>query len=772
MLEKIIEPFFDWYRADDHAREEDAYREEITGRKLELYSREEFIDFFYRFYAEGGKVQSGGERHKNEFKQMVQQNYSDFRSFILEPFKSDFGLDSWLVRLGSFPYFGQGIATIFLNRVDKQRYVIVNEKSIAAFTALGFDIKGDLISKYRLILESATHLINRFPKLLNFYVVDALTHFMLGVAEGKNLMDEYRAELPAVHFHRLLLSIQQTKKMPDLLAVGDYIVNHEYGEIREIRADVFSALRKPLESLDSVQIKNIFKKAKLLSGHSSISAQLTSVLNNSSFITTLDSFIQDMQIEHNPAKIDQFAQDCAVMGFKGADGRPSYSNVALFVSVILTSLWPDRYVDYRAARWNSLMKKIRLPDDFSNLDANSVGSSLLRAGEVAKQVSMFPAFRQAFAIHLMTLPANWIVAGLAELINNEGIKDVQLPLVENGMPKEPQYPLNQILFGPPGTGKTYTTIILAVAIVEGLATEDYEKLERTALRRLFEKYRQEDRIGFVTFHPSMGYEEFIEGIKPVPPEEGVGTISVSYKIVPGIFQILAKKAAENSDLKYVLIIDEINRGNVANIFGELITLIEKDKRAGNAEALTVKLPYSQKDFTVPNNLYLIGTMNTADRSVEALDTALRRRFSFVNIKAQPELLANIECQGIRLDQMLGAINQRIEKLLDHDHHIGHSYFMVNTLNELGLDDLKIIFKDHIVPLLQEYFYGDYAKIGLVLGKDFVKRIDEQTQRRFMPFSHEFVDEFIEKPVYMITNENNWTRNSFLSIYQQNLDEND
>jgi len=772
MLEKIIDRFSEWYKSDLHSKQEDAYSEEISSGKLELFSREEFIDFFFRFYIDGGKVQSGGNRHKNEFKTMVEQKFSDFRDFILEPFKAEFDINSWLSRLEAYPYFGQGIATIYLNRIDKKRYVIVNEKSIKAFTALGFEIKGDLIERYDLVLKAARYFSSRFPQLSNFYIVDALTHFLLGIDEGMQLLAEYRTELPAIYFHRFLLSVQEAENLTDLPAVGDWIVNHEYEEIRQLRAEIFIALRHPLENYEIDQIKNVLKKAKLLAGHASISAQLISVLNNPSFITTLRSFIHDMQIEHSQSRIDQFAQDCAAMGFKDADGKISYSAVALFTSVILTSLWPDRYVDYRAGRWRSLTEKFGMPYEFPNLDANSVGGSLLRAGEAAKFVSLFPDFQQAFANHLKTIPANWIVAGLAEMIYNGAFKHIQRHSLENDMILIPRHPLNQILYGPPGTGKTYSTIKLAVAIIEEKNTEDYEKVERTELRRLFEKYRQEKRIGFVTFHPSMGYEEFIEGIKPVPLEEGMGTMAVSYKIVPGIFQILAQKATENRNLKYVLIIDEINRGNVANIFGELITLIEKDKRADNAEALMVKLPYSQKDFTVPNNLYLIGTMNTADRSVEALDTALRRRFSFVNIKAQPELLAHIDCQGIRLDQMLHAINHRIEKLLDQDHHIGHSYFMINPLNELGLADLRIIFKDNIVPLLQEYFYGDYAKIGLVLGKDFIQRIDEQTQTRFMDFSHEFVDEFYEKPIYMITDVNNWTRNSFVRIYQQDSDEND
>ncbi|MDD4310597.1 MAG: AAA family ATPase [Candidatus Cloacimonetes bacterium] len=168
---------------------------------------------------------------------------------------------------------------------------------------------------------------------------------------------------------------------------------------------------------------------------------------------------------------------------------------------------------------------------------------------------------------------------------------------------------------------------------------------------------------------------------------------------------------------YVLIIDEINRGNVSQIFGELITLIEPDKRAGMPEALDVTLPYSKEKFSVPANLYIIGTMNTADRSVEALDTALRRRFSFREMTPEYDLLKGSEYEGIRLNSLLEKINLRIEGLLDKDHAIGHSYFLKVSKGECTL---KAVFFNEIIPLLQEYFYGNFGRIEMVLGSGFVK----------------------------------------------------
>ncbi len=182
---------------------------------------------------------------------------------------------------------------------------------------------------------------------------------------------------------------------------------------------------------------------------------------------------------------------------------------------------------------------------------------------------------------------------------------------------------------------------------------------------------------------------------------------------------------------FVLIIDEINRGNIAQIFGELITLIEKDKREGGDEELKAILPYSKKPFSVPSNLHIIGTMNTADRSIEALDTALRRRFTFEEIPPKPKVIEeegalNDEGSDIRIGQsysrlstILETINKRIEKLLDKDHLIGHSYFM----DVKSASDLQRVFYRNIIPLLEEYFYGDKGKIQLVLGQGFIKQAD-------------------------------------------------
>ncbi|ERJ27737.1 McrB family protein [Campylobacter concisus] len=429
--------------------------------------------------------------------------------------------------------------------------------------------------------------------------------------------------------------------------------------------------------------------------------------------------------------------------------------------------------------------------------------------------------------------------------DNEGYK-----MTDND--KKLTYPLNQILYGPPGTGKTYSVVSKALEIIEGNASDDRSK---------FKKYIETGQIKFVTFHQSYGYEEFVEGIKPVFDKESQDK-GLEYKITNGIFKDICKNtifnigdtiegytisyagteliklkkkniqgeipvpiylieelvrllknrsitiediknksaADKNPEIlekyivngytnlftylveyymeksnikseKRVLIIDEINRGNISKIFGELITLIEPSKRLGADDEIMVELPYSKEKFGVPSNLYIIGTMNTADRSIALMDTALRRRFEFVEMMPEYDTLNKIIIEGINVGKMLKTINERIEYLYDRDHTIGHAYF----IDVSDLKTLANVFKNKILPLLQEYFYDDWEKIRLVLGDS---QKDENLQlvkvKKNMVAKELFgskIDDIDDKILYEINFKAFNDPQSYIKIYSQaNKDE--
>lgn len=302
-------------------------------------------------------------------------------------------------------------------------------------------------------------------------------------------------------------------------------------------------------------------------------------------------------------------------------------------------------------------------------------------------------------------------------------------------PSEPAMPTNLILYGPPGTGKTYRTAYEAVRLClphkrdndgNPLFPDDPQIRQEylddpVKRRRLMSKYNalmRMGRIALVTFHQSFDYESFVEGLRPVSNDAGSGG-GFSLKPHDGIFKTLANKADKarlaakkggTTPAPYVLVIDEINRANISKVLGELITLIEPDKRLGvGPNALKVKLPYSTDFFGVPANLHLIGTMNTADRSIALLDTALRRRFVFQEMEPRSDFLETVD--GINLSAVLSTINKRIEFLIDREHRIGHAFF-INCRNKQQID---LAMREKVIPLLQEYFFEDWARLAVVLG---------------------------------------------------------
>ena len=310
------------------------------------------------------------------------------------------------------------------------------------------------------------------------------------------------------------------------------------------------------------------------------------------------------------------------------------------------------------------------------------------------------------------------------------------------------------------------------------AIELYEKYKEIKDKKVDTSYTKEN-FKFITFHQSYGYEEFVEGIKPLFDGENEDG-DMTYEISKGIFYQCCENALLLSDYKgklrdfcdlpkderqnffnentpkYAIFIDEINRGNISKIFGELITLIEPSKRLGADDEIMVELPYSKEKFGVPSNLYIIGTMNTADRSIALMDTALRRRFEFVEMMPEYDTLNKTIIEGINVGEMLKTINERIEYLYDRDHTIGHAYF----INVSDIKTLANVFKNKILPLLQEYFYDDWEKIRLVLGdSQFIK--EKKSAKVLFKSGTDYIN---DKILYEIDKEAFYVEQNYLKIY--------
>lgn len=627
------------------------------------------------------------------------------------------------------------------------------------------------------------------------------------------------------------------------------------------------------ENLDLAALKKVLSDIWVL-GQGKDATRWQEFLKTDLATSTIRDLLDDGGGVDAIARIDAFVEIATANGYTKPNGHPDAPGAAQFASVLLSAVYPELFVDFRDNRWNKLFSLVAKQDKYL-CASSSYGWKLVRAGHFAATLAALPVFQKLFG----TKHGTWTVAGLAWYfkdgvfkMNEEGKDTIMI-----------QNPMNLILYGPPGTGKTYQTIRRAVEIIDGKSLGTDEEIKKR-----FDQLLDQSQIGFVTFHQSYSYEDFVEGIRPVMDDDGsagvpryecrdgifktmcaiarsdagvagavaepdweflriwkmslgdtlnpdeahiyddcikgnfiahgagrgldfakaktpeqikkalesidwanaantlshnikqmqslridmrkgdivivshgnhkfraIGRVAGDYKFDPScdypqtrpvkwlrIFEepqpkdrLLRDKAfsqltlyslsktdlkmdslremlsaqGKQSPCKYVLVIDEINRGNISKILGELITLIEPDKRRGQRHALSVTLPYSNKQFSVPNNLYIIGTMNTADKSIALVDVALRRRFEF------EELMPDFKvCTKLTADMrdVLDKLNHRIVIRKDRDHQIGHSYF-ISVGDDQGFNR---VFAKQIIPLLKEYFYNDWDGLRYVLGE--------------------------------------------------------
>ncbi|MFE0349613.1 AAA family ATPase [Streptomyces griseoluteus] len=281
-----------------------------------------------------------------------------------------------------------------------------------------------------------------------------------------------------------------------------------------------------------------------------------------------------------------------------------------------------------------------------------------------------------------------------------------------------------ILHGPPGTGKTRLALGAALALAGRADVLDGSEPGRRTQAQA--EVLSGDRVRLVTFHPSYGYEDFVEGFKPDLDAKSSG---LTLALADGLFHTLCSRAAGHPDQDFLLIIDEINRGDLPRIFGELITLLELDKRN-----LPVDLPVSKRSFSVPPNVRIIGTMNTADRSISHLDAAVRRRFAFLSVGPDPEAVSGT-VGPLDLAAFFETLNSRIAHHLDSDHQIGHAYLMRDGEPIATEEDLAAAFHHEVVPLLEDYCLGRADLLHRILGG----LVDQDTGRPVLMSPQDLAD---------------------------------
>lgn len=700
----------------------------------------------------------------------------------------------------------------------------------------------------------------------DFYTINHLMHYGTVITEGMKLVDEITGKSS----DPVLEMISNYKKRIRRSRLIDEIYKWELLQKYRGRPD----LNAPdfASEIKSIDFKNLMYPVAL-----AVRNHLADELPEEYKACLARLFNEDEDLN---LRVRNFMADMHVV-FRKVNSKHFHQHDERTISTLLTYHNPNTYTFYKAAFYQEYCKLIGVDPKprgekyahYLELVTDFVDTYVVPDAELIALVKGFMN-SDCFAdenhlILVQDILFQMLDKKVEEDDEEEQDFDPEEEFVSAPVPMKKKFHLNAILYGPPGTGKTYGTIDVSLKIMG----ENVLGSERTTVKMKFSDYQKSNRIYFTNFHQNLAYEDFIEGIKPVEPEDeddflkyeiqdglfmracveatfnyiranfgkdkvvekvldfnslfdrlvdqisssgssrfstksggkvhatvtSQGNISIkhdgrvkpytvsrdrlariyekypnpaeianitdtfrntiggsnstAYWSVLNQIAILAKnnqvkqyvKTPESKEIPYqdkrkvvkdfwekkeyhvlsedlsepyVFIIDEINRGNVAQIFGELITLIEEDKRLGKEETLYAELPYSKHPFAVPPNLYIIGTMNTADRSVEALDSALRRRFSFIEKNPDPEQLGLVD--DIDLSAMLRILNKRLSVLKDSDHTIGHAWLM----NIQHLEELKEVFGNKILPLLKEYFYNDYEKLGLVLGDTFFK-VQEQ-----------------------------------------------
>lgn len=524
---------------------------------------------------------------------------------------------------------------------------------------------------------------------------------------------------------KLLRETARQKEYTDLRETAQWLVyEHDWEEVTGVRQPFLTQLQNLLRDgeFELDELHEVVKGQTLIGGHYSVHSQVANFLEKDEARNLIKDLIGNGKQPPDAETINRFVDRAVELAFHTQKGVRSASNAAKLASILLSAIYPDQFVDFVHKHWQWAAEHLEIGE----IPSGAYGKRLIWAGQAAQQIAHTPTFKRYFSTDI---PANWIIGGLVHLFATHStwqdrVEQVHSAQVIYGgeamsMSAEQIWDILRyhnpqvILQGPPGSGKTY----LAEKVIELLAGPELVKTCR--LGKCEEEANAPLLWDVVQFHPSYGYEDFVRGMMTEATEQGI-----IFRVQDRILAQAAKAAERNPDIPVILILDEINRADLARVLGELIYALERERRGSPISTQYAVDEPSGRTLIFPPNLYLIGTMNTADRSIALVDYAIRRRFSFLSILPHIEVVeafyeAPIQHEGDqeiatrlgrRVTKLYRAVHALFDDLTDADDiRIGHSYFLVKGIRDgatLSLldwaDAVAFRFAFEVLPMLWEY----------------------------------------------------------------------
>lgn len=662
----LIDKFLEWYGPNEQRWREESIDEyqQFSRAYFSSLSDEEFVEAMFRFAYEGGKIQSGGHRTANMFRKSIQARPDEFRQRILEIFNENFDIEQWWSHMDSFKGFGKGIRSIFLHRVFPDHFTIFNNKSRDAYQLVGLLDKKKPYGafEYGSINDAAKKLIAYRPDVLNLNRADAMTHFLIGTKEGQQALREIPSKT-------ILPEAQITDTKPRYWAISPgenarLWEDFKHNSIIAIGWDQLGDLMR-YDNKEAIR-----KELQRIESTESSKVNDTLACYEFSRVMQIGDYVF---VKKGLRTIIGFGQ--VTSDYFYDNSRPEYHHV-------------------RSVRWLS-EGAWEIPEEMTHIavktltDLTPYQSWLEAILDLIGYQSSLDNEKPSLTLDIPQPRPFSKEDALAGLFLDEDTFDEILARLK--------YKKNIILQGPPGVGKSFIAKRLAYTLIG---------------------FKDDEKVEMIQFHQAYSYEDFIQGFRP--NEDG------KFFLKNGVFYNFCKKAQRDVEHPYVFIIDEINRGNLSKIFGELMLLVEPDKRG---KEFAMPLTYSESSdekLYIPDNVHFIGMMNTADRSLAMVDYALRRRFSFVNLEPQfssPKFTQFLLEKGVE-EVLIEKIITRITKVneqITQDHNlgwgycIGHSFFCPNeTIDQHGNAWYQQVITYEIAPLIREYWFDDSDKADAII----------------------------------------------------------